>query len=396
WIRLGWLIGYRGKDFERAEPILAAAEAAVLRAGEPDALRGDLLNTRAAILYTKNDNEGALALFVESLSARERALPPGHPDIARSLTNLGSVARSLGRFDQSLRYAQRALDLKIASLGEGHPSTATSRLGLAVTHLRQGRVDRAIELLRAALAVQRDALSEHHPEVAKTVNELGKALLRSGRPEQAAAHHREAIAIAAATLGAEHAVVGKYNNELGLALRALEQHEDALAAFRRTLAIQRAALGEDHFEVAVALVNQGQTLALAGQCAEAMTPLGRALTILEAKKPAFHAAFPLTAMGMCHLERGQRGAAVLVLERALVLRRDAGIDPALVGDTEFVLARALWRAGSPGERRRALTLARSAADRFRSGRKTDQLTEVQDWLSQRGAVQPEPPAPEGQ
>jgi len=123
------------------------------------------------------------------------------------------------------------------------------------------------------------------------------------------------------------------------------EFEAALAGQSRAAALWREALGEDNPQLAVALTRSGIVLCAAGRTREALAPL----------------------------------------ERALVLRSAASIDPFDRGETRFALAQALGQlpAGRGGELARARELATDALEDYRKGgeRAANERAEVERWLA---------------
>ena len=393
WTRLSRVVGYRQKRLDQADLLLTAAENAIIRAGDragnPDILRGELFTARAAVSLTRGERDEARRNFELALEARQRALPAGHPDIARSLANVGAMSRSLGRLDESIGFYERALALKNETLGPSHPSTATTLFGLGVTYKAQGRYDRAAELLERALAIREKTLGPEHPEVARLLNELGYLARLGGDHDKAIARHRAAIDMATVALRAGHPDIGKYENGLGQALHETGELGEAGAAYQRALDIFLAAHGPDHHEVGVALVNLGRAAQDRERCFDALVHYERALAIFEAREPKIHAAFPLTGIGACRVRMGQPGQAMAMLERALELRVAGNAEPAELADTQLELAKALWDAR--GDRRRAVGLAQSALEGYLAAGDENRVAIARDWLDERDRRATAPP-----
>jgi tetratricopeptide (TPR) repeat protein len=86
---------------------------------------------------------------------------------------------------------------------------------------------------------------------------------------------------------------------------------------------------------------------------------------------------PLHGLGEVRLMQHEPTAAISYLERALRIREVDEVDPVLVADTRFAIARALWLNG--GDRRRALALAVAARDAYQTKRRPE-AADVVAWL----------------
>ncbi|MCP4362163.1 MAG: tetratricopeptide repeat protein [Chloroflexi bacterium] len=77
------------------------------------------------------DYVGARPYYERALTIREKALGPDHPDTARSLNNLGTLAYYEGNKHEAARLMQQALTILQKKLGDNHPDTQNSRQSLA-------------------------------------------------------------------------------------------------------------------------------------------------------------------------------------------------------------------------------------------------------------------------
>jgi tetratricopeptide (TPR) repeat protein len=90
-----------------------------------------------------------------------------------------------------------------------------------------------------------------------------------------------------------------------------------------------------------------------------------------------------TRIGEVLLDEGQVQAALEHLERAYASQAEIETDPALAGDTCFVLARARWAAG---QREPARTVARAAAEAYAAAADAEHEAEIRRWLAEHGEV----------
>jgi tRNA A-37 threonylcarbamoyl transferase component Bud32/tetratricopeptide (TPR) repeat protein len=137
-------------------------------------------------------------------------------------------------------------------------------------------------------------------------------------------------------------------------------------------------LGLDHPRAALVWNNQGEVLNLLGRHAEAEAAYQHALRIFrQSGTNADVLGWALTGLGRARLGEKRPAAAVAPLEEALADRIESHSSRALLGETRFALARALW--SRPGERRRALSLAASAREESSDDPKA--VAEIDSWLA---------------
>jgi tetratricopeptide (TPR) repeat protein/predicted Ser/Thr protein kinase len=199
--------------------------------------------------------------------------------------------------------------------------------------------DRWIALLRRSQEVTVRALGADHPMAITGIANIGDAFAVSGHYEEAIAADRQARAAAERTLGPDHPLVGNISSNECEALNRLGRYGEALVACQHALAIWRAT-GTD-----AAIQSYG-----------------------------------LTGVGLALLGEGRAAEAVAPLQEAVTARESGHIAPALVGESRFALARALW--SRPAERPRALALARQA--RSAAGIDAKAIAAIDAWLAKPG------------
>jgi eukaryotic-like serine/threonine-protein kinase len=200
----------------------------------------------------------------------------------------------------------------------------------------QGDYDRAMVKIRDAQAITAKALGADHPFALTGLMNVGDLLVTAGRYEEARVADERAIAAAERVFGPVHQIVAATSNNLCEALNHLGRFADARAACGRALAI--------------------------------WTEIGA--------EPSIHA-YGLTGLGESLLGEGHPGEAVAPLEQAVAARERAKVSPALLGESRFALARALWSRAP--ERPHALALARRASVDRASDAKA--VAEIDAWLA---------------
>jgi len=85
------------------------------------------------------------------LDGCEKMLGKDHPDTLRSVSNLASVLRSQGKYEEAEAMNRRALDGMEKMLGKEHPHTLRSVSNLALLLVDQGKYEEAEAMNRRAL-----------------------------------------------------------------------------------------------------------------------------------------------------------------------------------------------------------------------------------------------------
>src|SRR5437867_7401181 len=140
-------------------------------------------------------------LAERALSIKETVLGPDHPEVAKSLMNLGILVRKEGDFGEAQRLLERSLEIREKTLGPRDPETAASLDEIADVLQTTGKYERARGLYERALAIQEGSPGPESPEVARTLNSMAIMLMDLGEYEDAKSRFERALAIRVKALG---------------------------------------------------------------------------------------------------------------------------------------------------------------------------------------------------
>ena len=343
WLKLVAVVGHRLARHQEGAGLIAAAEAAVERAGGSPQLRAKLHMSKGYVANTRGDYEQARVEFGRAIELIEASAGADALAVASPINDIGTAWWRLGDYEQA---------------------------GAAFTR---------------ALTIWERTLGPEHPNVAAVVNNLGLLATSHGEYEQASVHFERSIAIKEKVLGERHRALASTLINLGQAQHGLERLAAARASYTRAMGILEETLGGDHPHVGIALLNLGEVEQDEGRFADARAHCQRAQTIWAAQLPANHPYFANgdSCVGRSLFGLGRPRAAVAPLERALVALDNKAGDPTALAGVRFALARALWDGGDRG--RRALTLARQARAVYAAGgaAKRARLESVDRWLASR-------------
>ncbi|WP_266219271.1 serine/threonine-protein kinase [Paraliomyxa miuraensis] len=342
---LVYVLGVNLAQHEEAEGWVEHAEALAQAVGTDVALAIHL-SRMGSVAKLQGQYDRARDFHERALAIREKALPPDDLQVAVSLGSLGSLSRRQGHYEDARDLQERALAIKEEVLGPDHPQVATSLNNLGNVMEMLNEYDRARDLHERARAIYESALGPDHPEVATSLDNLGDVARSQGQLERARDLYERALAIREKTLGPDHPKVASVCTELGIVAQEQGEHERARDSYERAEAIYEKTLGPDHPYVA----------------------------------------YPLTGLGTLRLDLAEPADALAPLERALAIRTTHEVDRALLAETQFALARALWSspAAQGPDRPRARGLAEQARDAYATlgeAKKTE-LDEVQAWLAE--------------
>ena len=210
-----------------------------------------------------------------------------------------------------------------------------------VVGFQQARFGDADRWAKAAESVLK-RMGGHDLLRAWLLNDLAAVSVRQGNKEAALRQNLDALALKKKVLGNHHPDVALSETNLASALLGLGRNEDALAHIDAAIRISEEGLGTGHPDVALPLNNRGEILRLLGRHAEARRSFERARNIWEREigPDSAWVAYALTGIGATYVAEENPNSALVPLERAARILKNADLDPAARAETNFVLARA--------------------------------------------------------
>src|ERR1044071_96680 len=238
-----------------------------------------LLNRAAIYCYHRGQYTDAGLLFRRSLTIREDALGPAHPDVAQSLNNLAETYRVQGDHTEAEQLYRRAMAIDEKALGPDHPDVATDLSNLAELYRVQGKYPEAESLCKRSLAIYEKVLGSDHPNVAISLNNLAGLYQTQGKYTEAEQLFKQSLAIREKVLEPAHPDVANILNNLAVLYRTQGKYAEAEPMYKQSLAICEKALGPNHPKMAVVLWNYAVLLRATQREAEAAEMEARAEAI---------------------------------------------------------------------------------------------------------------------
>lgn len=215
-------------------------------------------------------------------------------------------------------------------------------------------------------------------------NNLATMRNAQGRFLDALVAAREAVVLKTKALGTDHYDVAISHDNVALAQFRLGNTEEAIRTNQLAQEILRRSVGAKHPQYALSLVNRAEFMNAAGRYGAGESAIKEALAIWEVEVEPTHpiVAYGLTALGVSLVEAGHPALAVPYLERALAIREAKDPAPEALGETRFVLARALG--ANRQTRERAMSLAEKARGDYQKSAATErQMADVDRWIEAR-------------
>ncbi|MFC7986592.1 tetratricopeptide repeat protein [Streptomyces sp. NPDC057336] len=312
------------------------------------------VQTSAAALPYPSRITAPLALRLTSLlaQANQRLAHDNpaafEPDLARSLSNLGSRLAEAGRREEALTTTEEAVEIRRRLAADDpaafEPDLADSLSNLGIWLSEVGRREEALTTTEEAVEICRRLAADNPatfiPRLADSLINLGGRLSEVGRREEALTTTEEAVEIcrrlAADDPAAFDPKLAAVLSNLGVDLSAAGRREEGLATAEEAVKIRRrlAADNPAAFEpdLARSLSNLGIWLAEAGRHEKAVNTAEEAVETyrrLAADNPAaFEHSFAaaLSNLGVHLSEAGRREEALTTAEEAVKIRRRLAAD----------------------------------------------------------------------
>jgi tetratricopeptide (TPR) repeat protein len=281
-----------------------------------------LMNEDGLLLLAKAQYAEAERPLARALAIWEKALGPGHPDVATGLNNLALLYRSQGAYTKAELLHERALAIREKALDPGHPDVANSLNNLARLYADRGAYTKAEPLYERALAIREKALGPEHPDVAQSLNNLASLYNSQGTYAKAEPLYERALAIREKALGPEHPNVATSLNNLAGLYDSQGAYAKAEPLYERSLAIREKALGPEHPDVAQSLNNLAGLYDTQGAYAKAELLYERALAIFEKVLGPEHPDLATSLNNLADLydRQGAYAKAEPLYERAVAIR----------------------------------------------------------------------------
>ncbi len=373
-----YLTGVKEAHPAEALAMRPAAEAAVRRAGNDDAMWAQLHQQIGNVLFVQGKLADAEAELARALALREKARGADSLEVARTLGGLAKVEVRDGKFEEARAHLIRAREITEKAVGADHADVGQLYTELGNADYYERRWSDALEMYQRALAVARHATGDASGATGAAMQNVAMALDEVGRHDEALATYQRALAIREKALGPDHPAIAATVGNIGVLLVSQKRLDEARPYFERALAIREKALGPDHVDIATALLNLGQLLADSGKPQEAVPYLERALAVRQKGLRPDHPQVALTEVELAniYIDVGRATEAVPLLERALAVYGDK---PTYYrGKAKLAMARALVATG--GDRARAVRWATEARAEFAALKEENGVTTVEEWL----------------
>jgi tetratricopeptide (TPR) repeat protein len=242
-------------------------------------------NRSAEIDMNQGLYEQARQLYLRSLPAMEKVLGVKDASTITTLANLCVATGHLSGYVDAKPLCSRALALREEVLGSAHPDVARSLCDLGLQYAREGDFRRAESLMvRALRIVNRRQDSSVTPGV---LNNVGYLYFNRGKYSLARNLFERATALMERARGGNDPDLVPILSNLGTVYLANHRAHSAEECFLRALLIAEGVTGPNHANSVQPLAGLARAALLQGRRAEAEMLLGRAESIARSNGSSY-------------------------------------------------------------------------------------------------------------
>lgn len=364
-----------------AKPLLDLATAKSLRLGAHHAeLDAQLSSVAGAIALANGELEEAAKIFQAGLDKARVGLGPGHPLTRKLASDTASALTQVGRHKDAIPLVEQALRDAEAAVGKSHPELKQYLVTLAITHRQMGHGKEASAYFERARLLIESAEGPDHPSIAECWNGLGAIAKDERRLPDALDAFSRAEALRTKVLGPEHPLTLGSRVNVAIVQRMLGRYEEAVARHREVAEVAARTLNPKHPLIVGALVSVADDYYEWRHYQDALTAYERALKTSDAGLGREHLYTLAARVGLAesYAQVGQKPKARAEFESAISVLEQKDLDPALLAQARFGLAKILTRSEMP----RAKALAEQAKSAWSQEKGYEEETaEVSAWLA---------------
>lgn len=284
--------------------------------------KAEMLDCLADSCCESGDFDEGIRLATEALQIKEQVLGKEHPDYADALNNIAVYYFSQGNPSQAISLVNGALQIYEKIEGKESEDYASTLSFLFVFNQSMGNFDEAIRIGTEALQVMEKTIGKEHPNYAAILNNLAGCNASMGNFDEAIRLGTEALHIYEAIMGKESPDYALSLNNLAGFNSELGNYSEAIRLGTEALQVMAEVIGKEHPDYASGLDNLANFNYTLGNYSEAARLSADALqiraTVLGKETPEY--ATNLNNLASYNYELGNYDEAIRLGTEALQIR----------------------------------------------------------------------------
>ncbi|MEQ8926219.1 MAG: CHAT domain-containing tetratricopeptide repeat protein [Fulvivirga sp.] len=249
---------------------------------DSEQMKARKLKDAGELAYAKGYYQKAEYLLI---SAKESYEANSTDDINyyTTISNLGLLYSTMGRFTKAFEFTNQALELRKANLGETSLAYGVSLNNLAVLQNETGSYNESEHTISEAIEVIETVSGKKSMQSAIALNNKAMLYQSVGRFDEASEVMKQVIAISADIQSEKSNNHQKFLSNQALLYTEIGDYQQAIAIYKDLIQIKERKFGTKHPDYAHMLNNLASVYLLTGEEAEVESLLKRAIDIYEDK-----------------------------------------------------------------------------------------------------------------
>ena len=264
------------------------------------------LSYKANALIGVGKYDEALVMAEKALPLRETALGPDHVGVANSLQMLANIHFYKGDYPRAELMLLRSIGILEKTSGPASSGLFRNLTNLGGVYSQMGDLDKAEQFMQRGLEIQEKLAGADHPDVATVLNNLAIIAKAKGDNRKVEALYERALAIREKVFGPNDPQVAVLLSNLSTVYHELGDYVKVESLAQRALYIFEKTLGPDHPSLADPLINIGNVRYLAGDLEKAEILYQRALQIAQKALGLEHPTVALALSNLGEIYRDRR------------------------------------------------------------------------------------------
>ncbi|KAK6356062.1 hypothetical protein TWF718_000436 [Orbilia javanica] len=225
----------------------------------------DAMRAIAVVFLNQGKYNEGMRWYERALAGQEKALGKDHPSTLITVHDIASVFDDQGKYDEAMQWYKRVIEGEEKALGKDHPSILTTVHNIALVFNHQGKYDEAMRWYKRALAGYKKALGKDHPSTLTTVHDIASVFNNQGKYNEAMRWYERVIEGQEKALGKDHPSTLTTVHNIASVFNHQGKYNEAIQWYEQALAGRKKALGKDHpsifttvHNIALVFKNQGK------------------------------------------------------------------------------------------------------------------------------------------
>ena len=218
------------QDFDSAEKYLMDALSATRNLlGDDNDTISSIYNSLGALYDYTGRYEESIDFAKKSIELDTNLYGKYNFNTAHSYHNIAGTYCNIGKLDEAQKAYEEAIEIKTQLFGKNHYETSISLAGLGNIFKFKKEYDKAIEYHTKYYESYKSTFGDNDPYLAVILAGIGTDFYEKGDFGKALHYHKEALGV---LLASHEDVVSSYYNYIGNDLYCLDNYEEAIDAYQ--------------------------------------------------------------------------------------------------------------------------------------------------------------------